>query len=1250
MCYNFINNHGKQSKKMSKILGINLEAIKNKNASTPKEDKNKKEINLLGSLPFSLGIETEKGISTPIIAKNTIVPVFQSKIFSTITDNQTSIEINVLQGDRPLANDNRSLGKFVLDGINPAPRGIPKIEINFNIDSKGILTVTALNKKTNKSESIKISDLTKLLKEDNKNKKTEEFIKKYQEKINSQKEELSKKQEEDSKKEREALTKKEKELNIKFSEIKKQAKEKTRREIQKEEERKNKEKEKENQIIFEKAFVHYKQKNFSIAETFLNKIIEQEKVIEKKKGFLAKLITGSSILEKTKELLEEIKKEERKIDYQLIFDKINYSYNNKDYKKTIDLLNDFLKKLEEDYKKASFYEKTRVLNPFIKKGKQLLYKSQKENNKQEKGDIEKFQIIYNKADKQFQNGEYLECFDTIQGLLKRLQDTNNPLEKKAKILKGEVEIKIKIGELVKKHEEELKLQREKLIKKQEEELKKEREALIEKEKELNKNFPEMRKEAMEDVLKSEKIQTLKRQLKKQEEDLKRKYDEEIKKRERDIKQQQEEEIKRKEEELKAREKERIDQLNEQDRIKRILFQRETQREMEEEIKKRNKELAKNEKLVKENVVIVSEIDKGKEKLEELIKKLQQFEDKDLTSEEEKEKEEVFSMAEEDLEKRRKIIEEEVGKIKTKEVEKKGSLEKEQKKEEQKNEIEDSEKEIRRKNLREELKRKNEEEEKQKEKKDSLQGEDETMKARFREAIDCYKKRDIEKAAEILFEIKEQLPEPEKESASILRLFGVTPFYNKVENYIIKIQKIQEKNEAIRIKNLRRKIKEEEKEKRREEKQIPSKLKEKEGLYGNNFLSVFRKLFSHRPIIGIDISDHSVEILYLSKSGSILSYGRSIIEKGAVQAGIIKNQKALSGAINQAVQQAGFQLFEPRKGSILRAVASLPEYKTYIQTFVFDSKENIFEKVKEQIQKTIPVPINDLYWNYIDFWDENLQKLKVLCVAALKDIIDNQIYILKTSGIDPMALDIEAASIGRSLLTDIPLTNKKESEGYFQNIEEDTLIVDIGAQITCINIFNKKGFIDVSTASPYGGNYFISQIADYFAIPKEEAEKTMLIKGFQKGENSLLDILEESGEKIIEEIKRAMKYYNQETKNEVQKIILAGGTALLPGIKEYFKERLDDVKVEIGDPLKKVKRKGGMMTDRAIFYANSIGLGLRAISKDPFKDGINLLPDEIKIKEREVYFKNHRNKLITVIATLIIIFIIIGFYYIFFNLK
>ncbi|MDD5696692.1 MAG: molecular chaperone DnaK [Candidatus Pacebacteria bacterium] len=125
-----------------------------------------KSVLLLDVLPLSLGIETYGGVNTIMIAKNTTIPTSQSQVFSTAADNQTSVEISVLQGERPMAHDNRSLGKFVLDGIPPAPRGVPQIEVKFDIDANGILTVVALDKATNKSQSIKVGGSIGLSKED----------------------------------------------------------------------------------------------------------------------------------------------------------------------------------------------------------------------------------------------------------------------------------------------------------------------------------------------------------------------------------------------------------------------------------------------------------------------------------------------------------------------------------------------------------------------------------------------------------------------------------------------------------------------------------------------------------------------------------------------------------------------------------------------------------------------------------------------------------------------------------------------------------------------------------------------------------------------------------------------------------------------------------------------------------------------------------------------------------------------------
>lgn len=125
-----------------------------------------KDILLLDVIPLSLGIETMGNVATKLIEKNTTIPTSRSQVFSTAADNQTSVEIHIVQGERAMARDNKSLGRFILDGIPPAPRGMPQVEVTFDVDANGILNVKAKDKATNKEQSIRIEASSGLSKDD----------------------------------------------------------------------------------------------------------------------------------------------------------------------------------------------------------------------------------------------------------------------------------------------------------------------------------------------------------------------------------------------------------------------------------------------------------------------------------------------------------------------------------------------------------------------------------------------------------------------------------------------------------------------------------------------------------------------------------------------------------------------------------------------------------------------------------------------------------------------------------------------------------------------------------------------------------------------------------------------------------------------------------------------------------------------------------------------------------------------------
>jgi len=358
------------------------------------------------------------------------------------------------------------------------------------------------------------------------------------------------------------------------------------------------------------------------------------------------------------------------------------------------------------------------------------------------------------------------------------------------------------------------------------------------------------------------------------------------------------------------------------------------------------------------------------------------------------------------------------------------------------------------------------------------------------------------------------------------------------------------------------------------------------------------LFGKKGIVGVDISDHSIEVLQLNDKKEITAYSRLVLEGGIVRDGAIVDRARLSAKLKEALSVARPQsLFEDRKKNAF--VFSLPESKTFIHIFTLPqtlSGNRLDVAVQEKVMKMVPLDQKNACWDYYVLGYNKEGQQLVLYAGVLYEVVHEFLRLFSELGIDEVIFDTEVASLGRSLLA--------EPSGEKAGVP--TAIVDIGARSAVLGIFNGRNILALSAYIPVGGDYFTQKIAEDFHISLEEAEAVKRKEGFRSGEaNNVRAILEGVMKDPLKEMQIAFHHYEERHRQEIGRVILAGGSALLPDIAEYFEQQLQK-KVVIGDPLANINAAGVTVPQKnwAVFFSNVIGLALRDVKNT--SSGINLL--------------------------------------------
>ena len=388
---------------------------------------------------------------------------------------------------------------------------------------------------------------------------------------------------------------------------------------------------------------------------------------------------------------------------------------------------------------------------------------------------------------------------------------------------------------------------------------------------------------------------------------------------------------------------------------------------------------------------------------------------------------------------------------------------------------------------------------------------------------------------------------------------------------------------------------------------------------------WKRLFADKHwFMGIDLSDYSIEMLILNENKSVFTYGRTRLGKGIIKDGEIVDQKKLSERLEEVLENAypfPVRISDNDKDKAIvlkrekyKAVVSLPESRTFVHLFTFNDKKNFNEKVKKKIKMIIPHDPDELYWDTREVPTVG-EEVKIICVAAQKEIVDSYTFFFKSTKLDLAAFEIEGFSVGRSLLPIKKIKREDGTEKLVMADGKDRMVLDMGAKTSTLNMYDKRGSLVVSVPLPYGGNYFTREIAKNLGETTVDAERIKRENGFKK-EGDIYEIMEKHGHKIVDEIEEARDYYQREFSSQVEEVLLTGGTALLPGITDFFEGQFEDLNFKTGSPLKKIDAPDFLEEKESVLYSNVVGLALRGLRKDPIDVGVNLLPEEVKKQERK----------------------------------